>query len=189
MAAVKELTKWEYLELLKAYRDQNSSVPIPNRFPWHSQIASTILLESAKEGRDEVRILTGASSDQFYSTFIPVPMQTCAESGCQIRILVWNYRNPERFGFLRDLECRFSNLQLRWSNTQEVGQKISHFLLVGTNRYRLERPHDYRNDEPITEISPECLARINFNDSDTGRALAEVFDMLWARTVGSTSTR
>ena len=105
--------------------------------------------------------------------------------GGQIRILAWtdtleSPRKKEVKTLLCLAEAGGNNAVVtRVSGTREHGEKLSHFLLVGTKAYRYEAPHKYFSDEDVDDFSPEIPARICFNDPVTATRLSEFFDELW----------
>jgi hypothetical protein len=177
----------QYLGLLRSNWQDRSKLLIPNRYPWHSRVATGQLLEYAHSKRQltgespEIRILTGSLPDFIYSdTDNYERLRSHIEIGGKVKIAVWDNKATSIGGSrLRQLAENSDRLEIRFSGTVEEFPKLSHFLVVGDDAYRLEVPHPKVDQSKVSDFSPECPAMICFNNKEIGTRLVEMFDSLW----------
>ncbi len=187
LRATKKL-KDEYRNLLYQFRTSEKREPIANRHPYHGQIAVSQLLELGIEKQrklksgsppTEVLIVTGSAPDHVYCPEDSGSFPRFLEAGGRIRMIIWTetFRCGERFQSLAD---KFkSQVECRLSQTDEYAGEITHFLLVGSQAYRVESPHEPFYDIAFDDFTPEINATICFNDGDGGASLRQYFEQLW----------
>ena len=182
---VDEKAKLAYREHLQRCRKEKSSEPIPNRFPWHGDLAIRELLTLATDEQEggrplEVRILTGSAPDRVYGSDDPGIWHNYINAGGRINILLWGDNPAKCRGVLRSLYNAGQPIELKFSGTNQLAGRINHFIVVGDRAYRLEAPHEpFPDDVIFSDCSPEMPARICFNDTVGGAQLVKFFDALW----------
>ena len=185
MAAVSEKAKAGYRELLQLRRKGKSAEPIPNRYPWHGEMAIRELLEFARSAQQQghpadIRILTGSAPDRVYGCEDRSVWDQFAKAGGRIRIIVWGDNPGKCGGVLRALYETNESVEFRLSGTNELAGQLMHFVVVGNSAYRLEAPHTpFPDDTIFQDFSPEIPARICFNDPIGGEAMVRCFDSMW----------
>ncbi len=178
MNGVTDKTREGFKRLLTRFREGRIPIPISNRYPWQSKLATLELLDHARSLGAPVRILTGSGTDSFYGTEVGAALRVCLEKGCLVRVLVWNALDRPCGKALTVLSKRFSQqMQIRSKSGRE--KESPHFLTVDGEACRLEAPHEPYDDVEFSEIWPETVAQIWFNEPPLTKALNTYFDREW----------
>jgi hypothetical protein len=153
---------------------------ISNRLPWQAKMVLEKLLEIAKAGQKEIRLLSGFCPQGFYDNNFAGRLADCKDAGCpSIRVLIWQKDQetiPPAFRKILDE----GKIELRVSGTDAHATEVPHFLLVGESAFRQEAGHaPFTKDTVITDFEPPVPARADFNDPVTGKSLKEIFDKFW----------
>jgi len=156
---------------------------IANRFPWQTKMATEKLLDVAKAKRFGIRLLTGSCPEGFYDPSLAEKLRDCKKDGAPyVRVLVWQEKAE---GISKPLLHLASEgvIDLHISGTDKFADQIPHFLLVGEGAFRQEAAHQkFGRDVTFTELTPTIPARIDFDDPETGKSLATLFDSIWGST-------
>lgn len=196
MNRVSTQAKEVYARLLLDARSSESKEPIPNRYPWHCQLAVRELLSYAANRQTiaqrnnaqshpiVIRILTGTLPEYIYGSESAEEFRSFLNAGGQVRVLAWTdaieVESKRNRGSLLKWTSDYPGLiEFKISGTKTQGDSISHFLVVDQLAYRHEAPHPYFGDQKIDDLHPEVPARICFNDSMGAERLVKFFDALW----------
>lgn len=170
-----------YRQKMEMAAREDSSQLLGNRFPWQTRIAVEQLLKKAAETNQDVCLLSGSAPEGFFNEQIIGLLNKCLASGCRIKIVAWSETEDVIAPALKTWarENRLKNVELRFSGTKKLEDRIPHFLLVGDKAYRQESPHASFQDVSFTESTPQIPARICFNDPETGASLKSLFEDAW----------
>jgi hypothetical protein len=152
---------------------------VSNRYPWQAKLAVEKLLSLAAERKLPVRIVSGRGPEGFYNDGCCTLLAACKKSGCDVRVLIWQ---KDSDGISPALTRLADNglISLRISGTDDDAGEIPHFILVGDRAFRQEAGHPpFTENTVLTETEPQVPARIDFDDSTTGKVLLDFFDKLW----------
>ncbi len=177
----------DYQQLIVKFRKDEYSDPIHIRFPWQTKIAISELLYLAidlakKQKYSDVRLLTSSFPWEIYGPPVADLIVEFLKSGGRFRLLVWNdgiLRSQKLVETLQQAARGTDNFQIRYSNTIENGEQLSHMLVIGKTAYRLEAPHKSIDESAISEFAPIVPARVCFNDKSGAAELGGFFDDLW----------
>jgi hypothetical protein len=175
-----------YQQWLSEARGSQSTIEIPNEFPWNARLAVHELLQFAIErqrkprhsGAVMVRIFTGSLSPFVYDASFRHRLQQLFVSGGRSRVLIWNAKPPSIISEWENI-AGAGNLEIRCSKTRNLGDTLNHFLVVDDVAYRLEAAHPYFDGITVSELEPLVPSRICFNNSETGSELQTFFDGIW----------
>lgn len=173
--------KDKFEQIIQNAERYEQEILIANRFPWQSRIAIVQLLSFANRKVEPVRVITGSCPATFYKKLLP-NFETCLESGCSIKLLVWKEKKEEVLSLFSSLCERYpAQLALRFSGTTEHSSIIPHFMVVGESAYRQEAAghEDFDDCDDDFENAPEVPARISFNDPKGAVQLIGLFEALW----------
>lgn len=173
-----------YGEVLAEARVSRSEEAYANKYPGHAKIANFQLFELAaslqKNGKDTpVKIVTGSLPDHVFKPSSDGPVDAFLKAGGRIQVLIWCSPIENCGTCLREKATEFKS-QITFRAVEDSGEanEIPHFLLVGEEAYRIERPHSPFKG-PITDTTPEVAARICFNDPVFGKNLSGFFNAIW----------
>ena len=158
-----------YIQIVETARKSNSSRILTNAAPSHAKILIQNLLIAARSAEENVKIVTGEFSEEVYDSSIADEMKATLDAGCSFDVIVTDAAEDDLGDSLvyQALKTVRDGDHSGRANIRFAGDafsEISHFVLVGENKYRLE-------PDP-TEIS----AIASFNDSDTGQLIDGLFD-------------
>lgn len=152
---------------------------VSNRYPWQARMAVEKLLTIAKERQLPISIISGRGPEGFYNEGCCGLLSECKKNKCTIRVLVWQ-KDPTAISPSLLKLADDGVISLRISGTDDHAEEIPHFLLVGDKAFRQEAGHaPFTNDTVFTDTEPQVPARIDFDDSTTGKVLLESFNKLW----------
>jgi hypothetical protein len=171
--------KLTYRAILAGVATSPNIATVANRYPWQAKMAVEKLLDFASEKRLSIRIVSGRAPEGFYNDGCCALLEKCKKSGCSIRVLIWQ-KEPDGISSSLMKLADAGILSLRISGTDDNASIIPHFLLVGDRAFRQEAGHPpFTNSTTFTDTEPQVPARIDFDDSSTGKVLMEFFDKLW----------
>ena len=153
----------EFEALVKKCSSKNLDYNIQNASKRHAHILMKYLIDRATEKKEDIRIVTGCLETGFYDALIENLQQFLNQSGKSISVIILD---PSA-----DLQGnKFSDLILKSRKGSVLITKDRvehpHFILVGKSSYRFE----------IDDRSTKAVA--NFNDSDIGAFLYDMYDGL-----------
>lgn len=185
----KQQIRDDYRRLLREFKDNRSSAPIANRYPWQSKMAMAELLSFAASLRAvDVRLITGTGEDYIYRGEVAGQFRAAAEVGCAIKILICLKPLAGSASVLKNLARDLpDNVELKTLPQGPSWEDLPHFLSVDEQAYRLETPHRPFKDREFSDISPETVAQIRFKEDPSETRIVpllnRVFDNAWSRAV------
>lgn len=190
----------DFAKLLRRAAEGDLKSSIITAFPWETKLSIRELLKFAREKRLEIRLLTGCATEEIYDSEVREKIQDALDAECRIRVLAWTDRLGKKAQWLEEFRSRQRNpLELKTSGTTEHANSIPHFLLVGTQAYRLESPHIHLEELVVSDDDPSLPATVCFypervgeRERDQIRSLTASFDLLWSKApveIGATIKR
>ncbi len=168
----------EFVELVKHHRRRKSSKPIFNASFSHALVLVKQLLECAVEEGEPIKIISGNFEGDFYKSLDGVfkdvanmKLNDNFKGVANMEIIVLNPHYEDTAGkkdYLNELEINTKdNSMVKIIKAKNIKfSDYRHFILVGTNKYRLETDHD------------SAKATASFNDFEVGTILLKYFENL-----------
>ncbi len=166
----------EYRKIVEDAARKGENIRIYNSTLAHAVFLSQTIISKAA---DDIKILTGELDKPSYDEIknkIEEAAEKFASSGKSsvIKVIIWKKEAPSNEEF-ESLRSRYENvIKVRYAN-QESAEKIHHFLVSDSKRYRIEDPH---TDEDLRNQNVKGVA--NFGDFETAKILDSIFDEEWS---------
>jgi len=160
------MSEYDFEKTVKEYRKTESKLLIFNAKKDHALIIIRELLEEARFREEDVKIVSGKLSNDFYGKLTHLAKK-CMNEGRKVDVVVLEASDPETLkdNTFAEAVHEHQNGEVRIP-AKEEDISLPHFVLVGKKRYRQETDHN------------SAKARATFNGEATGSFLEELFGML-----------
>ena len=158
-----------YVQIVEKARKTNSSRILTNAAPSHANVLIKNLLIAARSAKEDVKIVTGEFSAEVYDETISNEVSATLDSGRSFDVIITDAFEADMAGnpvydileAARAADGNEERVKIQFAG--EAFSKISHFVLVGENKYRLES-------------DPTTISTIaSFNDPNTGKLINGLF--------------
>ncbi len=169
-----------YEEMVRSFLKSDSNEKFGN---FNSQHAKFIIKEFIKESKDSIEILSGNCLDAFYSEneiYDLLKTKACEiKKEGAVKILTLDGGANQN---LRTLEAEIEEEHgvkvLKYISAKYSGkEKIKHFLVCDSKRYRLEEKHEPFKRDTLPKVTK---AEVCCNDGKKSKELESFFDHAWS---------